>query len=240
MENDYPEKIKIEHILKTAFSYWNKTLVYQISYSLLFFSLFFLGYFFLFRYFGLWAELNQHRDLIQTDFPAFNKKVEEISKLPQAQGFILGVFFLLAFINPLNVGFYEIYRKIDMAEPVLMNDLFAGFRGFTFFKFFGFYLFWFIIFSYASSLLFLGLIWIFLTLFSVPLMYFMNVNTFEGIKLSFKGLKANFTTVLLVLVVSVIFSLSGLLLFGIGFLLTFPFIHAVIYTLYQQLFKEND
>lgn len=240
MENDYPEKIRIEHILKTAFSYWNKTLIYQISYSLLFFSLFFLGYFFLFRYFGLWDELNQHRDLIQTDFPAFNKKVEELSKLPQTQGFILGVFFLLAFINPLNVGFYEIYRKIDLKEPVVMNDLFAGFRGFTFFKFFGFYLFWLIIFSYASSLLFLGLIWIFLTLFSVPLMYFMNVNTFEGIKLSFKGLKTNFTTVLLVLVVSVIFSLSGLLLFGIGFLLTFPFIHAVIYTLYQQLFKETD
>lgn len=239
MENNYPQKAGLEQILKAAFFYWNKTLFYQLAFSLLYFSLFFLGYFYLFRYFGLWDELNQHRELLQTDFPAFNKKVEEIARLPQAQGFILGIFFLFGILNPLNVGFYKIYRKIDLKEKVVINDLFAGYLGFTFFKFFGFYLFWTIIFSYANALFLLGFVWIFITLFSVPLMFFMNVNTFQGIKLTISGLKKDFTTIFIAVIIGILFSLSGLILFGFGFLLTFPFWHAIIYTLYQHLFREN-
>lgn len=240
MEKKYPQKVGIQELLKKAFSYWNRTLFYQLSFSLLYFSLFFLGYFYLFKYFGLWDQVIQYSELIKTDIPGFNKKMEEVSKLPQTQSFLLGMFFLLAFLNPLNVGFYKIYRKIDLNEKIVMNDLFAGYLGFAFFKFFGFYLFWMIIFSYANSFLLLGVVWVMLTLFSIPLMFFMNVNTIEGIKLSVKGLKQDFTTILISVVVAVLFSLSGILLFGFGFLLTFPFWHAMIYTLYQQFFKENE
>ena len=240
MEKNYPQKVGIQQVLGTAFSYWNRTLFYQVSFSLLYFSLFFLGYFYLFKYFGLWDEMSQHSDLLQSDFPAFNKKMEEVMKMPQTQSFLLGIFFLFAFLNPLNVGFYKIYRKMDLNEKISLNDLFAGYLGFDFFKFFGFYLFWMIIFSYANSLPLLGIVWIVLTLFSVPLMFFMNVNTIEGIKLTFKGLKTNFSTIFISMVVAFLFSLSGLLLFGFGFLFTFPFWHAVIYTLYQHIFKENE
>ncbi|KEY17893.1 hypothetical protein [Kaistella antarctica] len=240
MEKNYPQKVGMQEILKTAFSYWNRTLFYQVAFSLLYFSLFFLGYFYLFKYFGLWDEMSQHSELLKTDFPAFNKKMEEVALLPQTQSFLLGIFFLFAFLNPLNVGFYKIYRKLDLNEKVTMNDLFAGYLGFDFFKFFGFYLFWMIIFSYANSLLLLGVVWIILTLFSVPLMFFMNVNTIEGIKLTVKGLKQDFSTIVLSVLVATLFSLSGLLLFGVGFLFTFPFWHAMIYTLYQHNFKEND
>ena len=240
MEKNYPQKVGMQEILKTAFSYWNRTLFYQVAFSLLYFSLFFLGYFYLFKYFGLWDEMSQHSELLKTDFPAFNKKMEEVALLPQTQSFLLGIFFLFAFLNPLNVGFYKIYRKLDLNEKVTMNDLFAGYLGFDFFKFFGFYLFWMIIFSYANSLLLLGVVWIIITLFSVPLMFFMNVNTIEGIKLTVKGLKQDFSTIVLSVLVAALFSLSGLLLFGVGFLFTFPFWHAMIYTLYQHNFKEND
>ncbi len=240
MENNYPKKIGIEQILRTAFSYWNKTLFYQVSFSLLYFSLFFLGYFYLFKNFGLWDEISQHSELMKTDFPDFSKKMEEVALLPQMQSFILGIFFLLALINPLNVGFYNIYRKMDLDEPITINDLFAGYMGLTFFKFLGFYLFWLIVFSYANSLLLLGVVWIFVTLFSVPLMYFMNVNTIEGIKLTFQGLKRDFPTVLISVIVATLFSLSGLLLFGFGFLFTFPFWHAMIYSLYRHFYNEND
>ncbi|WP_373708730.1 hypothetical protein [Kaistella sp.] len=240
MDKNYPQKVSIQEILKTAFSYWNRTLFYQIAFSLLYFSMFFLGYFFLFKYFGLWDEMMQHSELLKTDFVAFNKKMEEVSKLPQTQSFLLGIFFLFAFLNPLNVGFYKIYRKIDLKEAISLNDLFAGYIGFAFFKFFGFYLFWMIIFSYANSFLLLGLVWVLLTIFSVPLMFFMNVNTIEGIKLTVKGLKKDFTTIFISVLIAALFSFSGLLLFGFGFLLTFPFWHAMIYTLYQQFFKENE
>ena len=105
MEKNYPQKSGINAILLDAFNYWNRTLSFQIMYSLLYLSLFFLGYFYLFRYFGLWDEFAQYKDLATTDFPAFNKKMEEIAKLPQARNFALGIFGLFALINPLNVGF---------------------------------------------------------------------------------------------------------------------------------------
>ena len=238
MENNTLQKPGIQGILKTAFGYWNKTLLYQLVYSLLYFSLFFLGYFYLFKYFGLWDEFSKYSELVRTDIPAFNKKMEEIARLPQARNFSLAFFFLLALINPLNVGLYKIYRKLDLKEPISMNDLFAGYLGFDFFKFFGFYLFWIIIFTYANALLILGLVWIFVTLFSIPLMFFQSVNTFEGINLTVKGLRKNFGTIITGVLVAMLFSFSGLLLFGFGFLFTFPFWNAMIYTLYQSIYKE--
>ena len=196
MEKNYPQKAGLQQLLKSAFIYWNRTLFYQLSYSLIYFSLFFLGYFYLFRYMGLWDEVRQYSDLAQTDFPAFNKKMEEIALMPQTQRFVLGIFVLFGLLNPLNVGLYSIYRKMDLKESISLNDLFAGYIGFNFFKFFGFYLFWIIIFSYANSLVVLGFVWIILTLFSVPLMFFMNVKTFEGIKLTCYALKDNFTIII--------------------------------------------
>lgn len=240
MENIAPIKAGTQQILKIAFEYWVKSLRFQLFYSLLYFALFFLGYIYLFKYFGLWDEFSKYSDLVRTDIPAFNKKMEEIARLPQARNFGLAFFFLLALINPLNVGLYKIFRKIDLKEPVVMNDLFAGYLGYDFFKFFGFYLFWIIIFTYANALMLLGLVWVFVTLFSIPLMFFMQVNTFEGISLTVKGLKKNLGTVIICIAVAVLFSLSGLLLFGVGFLLTFPFWNAMIYTLYQYIYKEID
>lgn len=238
MENYGPRKSGIQEVLKTAFWYWNKTLLYQLSYSLLYFSLFFIGYIYLFKYFGLWDEFSKYSDLVRTDMPAFNKKMEEIAKLPQARNFSLAFFFLLALINPLNVGLFKIFRKTDLKEAISFNDLFAGYQGLDFFKFFGFYLFWIIIFTYANSLLLLGFIWIMITFFSIPLLFFMEVKTFEGILITVKGLRKNFTLVLTGIIVALFFSLSGFLLFGVGFLLTFPFWNAMTYALYQQIYKE--
>lgn len=240
MENNVLQKPEPSQILKTAFGYWNRTLLFQLVYSLIYFSLFFMGYFYLFQYFGLWEEFSKHSDLVRTDFPAFNKKMEEIARMPQARNFSLAFFALIALINPLNVGLFKIYRKLDLNEPVSINDLFAGYLGFDFFKFFGFYLFWIIIFTYANALLVLGLVWIFVTLFSIPLMFFQSVNTFEGINLTVKGLRKNFGTVIMGVFVAMLFSFSGLLLFGFGFLFTFPFWNAMIYTLYQSIYKEVD
>jgi hypothetical protein len=236
-QQNYPQKIGIKEILSIAFNYWNRTLLFQFVYSLLYLSLFFFGYFYLFRYFGLWNEFSQYSDLMRTDFPAFNKKMEEIAKLPKTANFALSIFVLLALINPLNVGFYKVYRKLDLGEKPEINDLFAGYLGFDFFKFFGFYLFWIIIFSYANSLFILGIVWFFITLFSIPLMFFMNVSIFQSINLTVKGLRKDLITVMIGVFVAFLFSMSGILLFGLGFLFTFPFGNAMIYSLYQHYYK---
>lgn len=240
MNNNDLEKLSVGEILQSAFSYWNRTLIYQFVFSLLYFSLFFVGYFYLFKYFGIWDELVKHSDLVRTDLPAFNKKVEEVSRLPQTRNFGLAFFFLLALINPLNVGLFNIYRKIDQKEPIGFKDLLAGYQGIDFFKFFGFYLFWIIIFTYANALFLLGIVWVIITLFSIPLMFFMDIKTFEGIKLTVKSLRKDFVTILVCIVIAAVFSFCGILLCGIGFLLTFPFWNAMIYVLYQKLYKEID
>lgn len=240
MQNSIQPQTGIVPILKKAFFYWNKTLLYQLLFSILYFSLFFIGYFYLLQYFGLWDEFMKHRDLVSTDLPAFNKKMEEIARLPQARNFGLSFFFLTALVNPLIVGLYQIYRKIDLNEPIVLNDIFAGYQGATFFKFVGFYLFWVIIFTYANALFLLGVVWFFVTLFCVPLMYFMDIKVFEGISLTFKVLRKNFSLVCITVIVALIFGLSGFLLCGIGILLTFPFIHSMIYTLYQQFYNEVE
>ena len=80
MEKNYPQQSGIKAIRLDAFNDWNRTISFQIMYSLLYFSLFFLGYFYLFRYFGLWDEFAQYQDLARTDFPAFNQKMQEIAQ----------------------------------------------------------------------------------------------------------------------------------------------------------------
>lgn len=239
MQNSLPPNQGISDILKKAFFYWNKTLLYQLVFSLLYFTLFFVGYYYLLNYFGMWSEFVKYRSLVQTDMAAFNKKMEEIARLPQARYFGLSFFVLIAIINPLNVGLYKIYRKIDLKEEIVFNDLFAGYQGFDFFKFFGFYLVWIIIFSYSNALL-LGIVWIILTLFSVPLLFFQNVKLFESISKTFKVLRRNFGVIFIGIFTAFFFSLTGLLLCGIGFLLTFPFLNSMIYTLYKEYFKEVE
>lgn len=240
MQNNYSQKAGAGEILKSAFSYWNKTLFYNLVFSLLYFSLFFMGYFYLFRYFGYWEQILPYGDLARTDFSAFNKKMEEVIRQPDFSYFVLGIFILSALLNPLNVGLYKMYRKIDLKEKIEMNDIFAGYLGFGFFKFFGFYLFWIIVFSYANSTLLLGIVWIFVTLFSVPLLFFRNTTTFEGIALSSKILWKNLTTIFLCVLFAAAFSFSGIVLFGFGFLLTFPFWNAVVYSLYSRFYSEHN
>ena len=240
MQNSLQPQTGIAPVMKKAFFYWNKTLLYQLFFSILYFSLFFIGYFYLLQYFGLWEEFMKHKDLVSTDLPAFNQKMEEIARLPQARNFGLAFFFLTALINPLNVGLYKIYRKIDLNEPVVLNDLFAGYQGATFFRFVGFYLFWMIIFTYTNALFLLGIVWFLVTLFCVPLMYFMDVQIFQGIALTFKVLRRNFGVVCITVIGALLFAFSGFLLCGIGILFTFPFIHAMIYTLYQQFYTEKE
>lgn len=238
MQNSTKPDSGLSFILRTAFSYWNRTILYQLLFSFWYFLLLFGGYFYLLQYFGLWDLFMEHKDLVQTDLPAFNKKVEEISRMPQARNFGLAFLFLMALINPLAVGLYSIYRKVELKEKIGFSDVFAGYQGAGFFRFFGFYLFWIIIFTYANAVYILGFVWYLVTLFCIPLMYFMNIRVFEGIALTFKVLKKNFAAVFISVTVALLFSLSGFLLCGFGIFFTFPFIHAMIYTLYRQYFNE--
>jgi hypothetical protein len=86
----------------------------------------------------------------------------------------------------------------------------------------------------------LGILWVLLTLFTVPQMFFENKRIFETIGVNFKVLKQHFLVIFVSVIAAVFIKYSGALLFGIGLLFTYPFFNAMIYSLYKHLFSTNS
>ncbi|TXF75947.1 hypothetical protein [Chryseobacterium sp.] len=239
MENKYPQKTGIDTVLKTAFGYWSSTLKFQVIFSLLYLSILFMVYYFFASKYGIISQLEEASELI-SDFSAYNAELMKISKSQEWYHMTLIIIGTLVFLFPLNIGVFLIFRKLDLKEPLELSDLFIGYRGINFFKYISFYLFWFVIYTYTAPTVILGIIWVLITLFSAPLMFFMDKRFFETMELNFKVLKSNLLEILVCVLVGFLFKYSGILLCGVGFLLTFPFMNAIIYTLYQKYFKEVD
>ena len=238
MEKKLTWKSNIEEILRKAVNYWAVTLNIQILFSVLYFSLTFLLGFYFFKYYGLQEEFVRLVKISETDIPAMQKGIMEWAKNPNFSSFVIALVVIKAIMFPLNIGLFQIYRKIDEKIPYNISDLYAGYRGFNFFKFVGFAIFWGFINLYAHVSPVLVLFWILLTVFSAPLMFFMNVSIFESIRLTLKAFKMDFFTIFTCCCLACIFSYFGIIFFFIGIMITFPFWNAVIYTMYQKYFNE--
>lgn len=239
MEKKYPQKTGIDTVLKTAFGYWSSTLKFQVIFSLLYLSILFMVYYYFASKYGIIAQMQEASKSI-SDFSAYNAELMKISQAPEWYNLTLILMGTLVFLFPLNIGIFQIFRKFDLKEQLELADLFAGYRGINFFKYLSFFLFWFVIYTYTAPTIILGIIWVLITLFSAPLMFFMDKRFFETLQLNFKVLKNNLLEILVVVLVGFLFKYAGILLCGVGFLLTFPFMNAVIYTLYQKHFKEIE
>jgi len=93
--------------------------------------------------------------------------------------------------------------------------------------------------SILKPLIFLSPIWIIITIFVVPLMFFMNTPLLKSISYNLSALKVHFFPIIICLLVATLFKYLGFLFFGIGGLLTFPFTTAMIYALYSVVFSEK-
>ncbi|MGV4414906.1 hypothetical protein [Chryseobacterium sp. T1] len=233
-----PNKLDLSQLFKSAFAYWSATLRYQLLFTIFYFSVMIIFLVFVYNYLGLYEKVNSFAPLLTTDFPAYQKKLEELGRTEEFKLFTMAFVLIKALVFPLNIGLLQIYRKIDLQEEVSINDLFTGYLGFNFLKFAGYGLFASSIYLIAFSLFPLNFIWILLSFFVSPLMLFANQGIFPALQLNFAALRKNFSTILLCTIVSILFSYSGILMFGIGIVLTFPFWNAMIYALYQQLFNE--
>ena len=230
----------IDSILKNAFRYWNSTLVYQLLFSLIYFSIFMMITLVVGQKYGI---IDQHFAIFQKAQGNFAMMQKDLQALQASSSFMSFSWYILGaivFLYPLNIGFFQMYRKIDLKEKVTVLDLFAGYIGSNFIKFISFYLFWFIIYGYAMQTLVLGVVWVLITLFSAPLMFFMNKTILESIAINFKILKTNFIAVFVCTIVAILFKYVGILLFFVGFLFTFPFWNAMIYAMYQTFFSEKE
>lgn len=239
MENRYPQKPGLDFILKQAFFYWNKTLIYQLMFSIMYFGIFLTVLFICDMKYGIMGEFNQVGKYMQDGMKVYMDQLNKLIVTDNYQNFSLWIIGTTIFLYPLNLGFYQIYRKIDTGEKLELSDLFAGYNGLNFFKYISYYIFWYFIYRFTFPTVILAIAWVCITMFVAPIMFFMNKTIFESISLNFKTLKMYSLEIFVCVLVAVIFKYIGFALFFIGGLFTFPFWNAMIYSLYKTIFTEK-
>ncbi|ASK31112.1 hypothetical protein CEY12_13790 [Chryseobacterium sp. T16E-39] len=240
MENKYPQKPGIDFILKQAFFYWNKTLIFQLMFSIIYFAIFFTGMFFFASRFGIWEQNQELAEAFKLGTKAYMEKVAAISATKEYQNFSYAILGTIVFLYPLNLGLFQIFRKMDLNEKIEIGDLFVGYNGINFFKYVSYFLFWFFVYLLTAQTIILGIVWVLVTVFVAPLMFFTDKRIFEAITLNFKALKMYFVEIMVCVIVAFIFRYVGFALFLVGGLFTFPFWNAIIYSLYKTVFSEKN
>lgn len=230
----------IDSILRNAFFYWNKTLIYHVLLSLLYFCILFTVYMYASSYYEILDPMIAAVQNNVGDFQALSKSIADIKNSPNYQSFQMVLISTQVFLFPLQVGLYKMYRKIDLGEKPTIVDLFSAYNGINFFLFASFYFFWMCLYSIGMMMIIPGVIWVYVTVFVAPLMFFLNKSSFESIKLSFNAVRNNFVYVFVAITVAIIVKFAGFLVFFIGGAFTFSFATAVIYSLYKNLFKEIE
>jgi len=230
------KRISFAKIPTKAIEYWKKTIGYQIAFSLCFFTIYVGLNMFLYQNFGILEQITSISEYLVNDTERFMSDYSEIVSSEEFESVVLYMILVSAILFPLNIGFFNIYRKLDISEKISLRDLFIGYEGNNFFKFLGYSLFWGGIYHICKINPIFMILWILITLLVAPLLFLENKKIFEALKLSFKAFRLNILNFLLILILSVFGSYLGFLLFGIGIILTFPFWNAVLYVLYKEVF----
>lgn len=240
MQENYPQKPGIDFIVKQAFFYWNKTLIYQLMFSIIYFSIFFTSLFFFATKFGIWEQNQALIEAYKTSTEAYLEKAQALSQTESSRMFMYSFLGTIIFLYPLNLGFFQIYRKMDLNEEIGLSDLFVGYNGSNFFRYGSYFLFWILPYSQLLGTVIFPVFWIAVTLFIAPLMFFQNKTILEGLSLSFKAMKSYFIEIFVCILIAFIFKYIGFGVFFVGALFTFPFWNAMIYSLYKTIFSEKQ
>jgi len=235
---EYPQKTGISEVLSSAFSFWTQTLLYQVVLSLLYFSVLIMVFFYAGNYYGILPKILDIARENAGNPMAAQKASLAIAEDPNYFYFFLVIIFARAFLYPLEMGLFKIYRKIDLKEPYGIRDLFAGYAGVNFFIYTSYYLFWYIVFMYTTPTIILAAVWVLITLFVGPLMFFMNQRVFGGISITFRALKNYFVPIVACMLVAALFKYAVMFTL-IGAVFVWPFTTAMIYALYRVIFNEN-
>lgn len=141
-----------------------------------------------------------------------------------------GLFGLL--LSPLYVGLIYMVNKYNTKVPIEFSDLFIGYRQ----NFVNILLYSFLsglISAVAAALCFFPLFFVYpLLLIGYPVLLFENASATDALAKSFNIAKENYGTFLLTAILGMLISIAGIVLCGIGLLLTAPFIMIVMYSTY--------
>lgn len=244
MQEKYPQKPGLDFILKQAFYYWNKTLLYQLMFSIIYFAIFLTVFFYFSEKYGIIEQfLVAASDYMKAGPEGMDEYKNQIALIMGSDGFqnfYLAIVGVQIFLYPLNLGLFQIFRKLDLKEQIVIGDLFTGYNGLNFFRYVSYFIFWFFFYTMIAQTIILPFVWVMITLFVAPLMFFQNKTIFEGIALNWKALKLYFIEILVCVIVAFIFKYVGFTLFLVGGLLTLPFWNAMIYSLYKTIFDEKS
>lgn len=243
MPQNYPQKSGLDSILKQAFFYWSKTLMYQLLFSLIYFSIIVgVASFFSAKY-GIFEQIlsavAEYNNSGQ-NYAEYQQNVSKIVATDEFSTFYFAMMATVCFLYPLNVGFYEIFRKIDAKEEIFLMDLFAGYSGINFFRFLSYFVFWLFVYLFIARTLILPVLWVMLTMVIAPMLYFSRLTFFSAITLHFGIFKKYFVEILVCIIVAVAFKLVGFFLFLVGGLFTFPFWNAIIFALFKEIFSTHE
>lgn len=229
--------ISADQILKKALFYWKSTLGFQLMVTVLYFSVTLIAGMQLAHYYfgnqlqGFTPELLQKPEL-------FVGQMNALMASENGQYFQIVFPLIKAAMFPLGIGLFKVYSLLDENKTPTFSDLLEGYNGSNFFKFWGYSIFWTVVFQLGMSLFLIpGILWVMATLFVGPLLFFTPIRMIEAINISAKVVKANWPVILPCALVGCLFSYSGLFVFFVGFLFTYPFWMAVIYTLFKKYFN---
>lgn len=239
MEMNQLQKFTTSEVIKEAFHFWSKTIWYQILFSLLTFSFLFITLYFFAARLGILEQYLLLSEKLKKGIEAYKQGVQEMTQDPAFFKFQLAIILSLSFLFPMNLGLLKMFRKIDLGEKIVLQDLFSGYSGVNFFIYFGYFLFWFTVYSYALSTIFLGIIWVFITLFSAPLMFFANKRIFDTFSLNIRAFRLFPFQIFAAVVFSVLFKYAGIFSL-VGGIFTYPFWNAMIYALYKRIFLGEE
>ncbi|SDE50580.1 hypothetical protein [Riemerella columbipharyngis] len=229
-------KESMEAVIGNAFRYWYKTIFFQLIFSLIYSIMLFIFISTAIKMLGLEETFHKFTLAVtkNSNPEAIAKKLERLLESQEVQYLMFFIIFIKALLYPLNIGFFRIYNNMDLGIRPRVSDLFEGFRGNNFPIFFGYYLFWIVV-SSLISYVNLGFVWVFFTFLISPILFFQKCGIIKAFKVNIQFLKIDFPMVLVGVLISLLFSYCGLLFFGIGLLLTFPFWNAMIYAVYKNM-----
>lgn len=237
------QKVRVEQVIREAFSLWRASMMYNLMFSVFYFVLYFTFMFGLLTYTGVGHMLQETFPILLKNPDLYAKRVQAIVQTPEFVRFSIMNIICLGLIFPLQVGLLHLVHKVDNKKEVSVNDLFKGYSGFDFFKYSSFYILWMMISNSFAVLGILGvvikIIWVMLTLFVVPLMFFKKEPMGTAFIWNFNVVKQNTLMVLLCVLLAGVFSALGFFVFLIGYALTFPFWISMIYTLYKYIFPNE-
>lgn len=232
-----PSTVSLEELLKDSFFYWKSSLFYQFWVTFFYFSLsLFAGLQLSHYYFG--DQMQSLSQLLLKDPSLFIQKANQMMNSENG-AYFSGFFALMkAALFPINLGLFSVFSCLDEGKKPQFSNLFEGYRGSNFFKFWGYSIFWGVVFQLGVSFLVIpGILWAFATLLVSPILFFTPLRMMDAIPLSAKVVFGNWAVILPCAIVAFLFSYSGVTVFLVGFLFTYPFWNALIYTLFKKYFS---